>query len=321
MKPLGQFRGFTLLELLIVLALIGVLASLLIPAVQNAREAGRRAICQNNLKQIGIALLNYENSRSVLPVGSKSNGMTHGISWQLASASYLEELPLLDEFDIEGPHSGWVLMHPENGRIVDGVVIPPFICPSAMFPNLVRIGGFWLMTPSYVGIAGAVGADDFQESRTNACCIPSNDGVISAGGLLITNRSVSLKEVRDGSSKTIAVGEASDYVLRGATPFRIDSGFPNGWTMGTMGAGTPPNYAVPLPAWGITTVRYPINTRRYDLPGIDQDRGPNNPLVAPHPGGINSLFVGGGVDFLSQDIELLVLKRLASRDDLSLSSR
>jgi hypothetical protein len=207
-------------------------------------------------------------------------------------------------------------MHPQNGRIVDGLSIGTMICPSTPLATLYPVGNYRLMMPSYVGIAGAANDDTFHEARVSICCVPRNDGEIAAGGVLVPNRTIAIKEITDGTSKTIAVGEASDFVLnREGVAFRIDASFPSGWIMGTIVRGTPPDYSAPYPAWNITTIRYPPNTRQYDLPGIEQNRAPNNPLVSPHPGGVNVLFAAGSIDFLSEELDVRILKMLSTRDD------
>src|SRR4051794_31632051 len=105
-----RFHGFSLVELLIVFAIVGVLTSLLLPATQQAREVARRVRCQNNLKQLGLAILNYEQARRVFPTGARNSiDSTHGISWCVAIAPYLEEAAAMSAFDTRGPNSGWLL--------------------------------------------------------------------------------------------------------------------------------------------------------------------------------------------------------------------
>ena len=98
---------------------------------------------------------------------------------------------------------------------------------------------------------------------------------------------------------------------------RIDAAFPNGWLMGTGVRGTPPEYggAGPAPSWNITTIRYGLNERDYTLPGVSNNRGPNNPLLSPHGEGVNVVFGDGSVHLLSSEYDVLALKRSATRDD------
>ena len=95
--------GFTLVELLVVIAIIGILVALLLPAVQAAREAARRSQCANNLKQIGLAILNYESAHQVLPPGGITVGPCCGTqshtSWAIAILPQLEEMALYDQYD------------------------------------------------------------------------------------------------------------------------------------------------------------------------------------------------------------------------------
>jgi prepilin-type N-terminal cleavage/methylation domain-containing protein len=325
-------QGFTLVELLVVIAIIGLLIALLLPAVQAAREASRRASCINNLRQVGIAMLNYETARRELPVGAASHLVgplqtpTFGFSWWVGIASFAEMDQLvaaLDHSDTSS-HIGWVAVHGKNGQLVSKFSPGWWKCPSADLPEFWVVGQSLVACPSYVGIAGAANGSVFKESRVTPCCtVDLNAGEISAGGSLIPNRAVRLKAVTDGQSKTLAVGESSKTVFKkNGTAHRIDGAFPMGWIAGTSAMGTPPDYRYAVAgkdtrpsSWNITTIRYPPNVTDYELPGINDDRGANNPLTSTHPGGIHVLQLDGAVTMLHDDIELMILQQLSTRDD------
>jgi prepilin-type N-terminal cleavage/methylation domain-containing protein len=319
MRPIRQrLHAFTLVEMLIVVALIGILIALLIPAVQAAREASRRTSCQNNLRQVGLSLLNYESIHRLLPVGAQAN-ITFGISWWVPIVGSLGESAVQDQFDMRGPHAGSAIFHSYNGTLIDRVRIESMWCPSSPLPPLKRIGSLEVMMPSYVGIAGASRDQDFPESRISTCCLPEGRGEISGGGVLVPNLAIRLSQVIDGTTHTLIVSETSDFARDSAgREYHIDGGNPNGWIAGTTVLGTPPDYGTTIaaPSWNVTTVRYQPNTREYELPGIDDNRGANNPLVSAHPGVVAALTVDGAVQLLSDNTDIVCLKRLASRDDV-----
>ena len=109
--PFGRARGFTLVELLVVIAIIGILVALLLPAIQAAREAARRTQCQNNLKNLSLAVLTFENQRKALPpatnVATPSNSeliasaaaMDNELSWIVQILPQVEEQALFDKFE------------------------------------------------------------------------------------------------------------------------------------------------------------------------------------------------------------------------------
>ena len=321
----GSVRNaFTMVELLVIIASVSLLIALLLPAIQAVRESSRRSACQNNIKQTALALIEYESAKVELPTGARSQVMpvfmtgTHGVSWCVEILPYSEQTIVYERLDRDGLHSGLVLMHAENAQLANGVKIDSMLCPSSDIPTFWPVGSLELMMPSYVGIAGATSHDGFLETRVNTCCLPSSDGELSAGGTLIANESVKFKQVLDGLSNTMLLGEASDYITNeDGVRFRVDGGFPSGWITGTKGVGTPPTYGNPVvPVFNITSIRHPINTREYQLQGIRNNHGPNNPLVSAHSQGVNIAMGDASVRFFNEEIELLTLKRLATRDDM-----
>jgi prepilin-type N-terminal cleavage/methylation domain-containing protein len=325
--------GFSLVELLVVVGLIAVLVALLLPAVQSGREASRRVACGNHLRQVGIALLNYESAHRELPIGASSHVVealptaTFGFSWWVEASRFAELNTLVDALDrrLTSPHVGWVGVHGPNGKIVTGVEPEWWFCPSSDLQRLWVAGQSLVACPSYVGISGATPDDEFPETRVSPCCeIDADAGQISGGGALVPNRAVRLRKVTDGLSKTLAVGESSAVTFSSnGKPFRVDGAFPIGWLTGTRALGTPPDYrysdASPNSSrpssWNITTIAYAPNEREYELPGINENRGANNPLTSSHPGGVAVLALDGSVALLRDDVEILVFKRLATRDD------
>jgi prepilin-type processing-associated H-X9-DG protein len=183
---------------------------------------------------------------------------------------------------------------------------------------------FKVCRPSYVGVAGAVNGDDLTTSPVNVCCSPTPNGEISGGGILVPNSSVSIRDIHDGTSMTISVSECSDFSLEPSGMKRnVDGGFPNGWLSGTIGLGTPPLFrsnsssakAISPPVWNLTTIRYPINSKEYLRPGIEENHGPNHPLLSAHPKGVHALYVDGSVRLHPDNLELAVLRKLATRSD------
>lgn len=317
-------RGFTLIELLVTISITGLLATLLLPAIQSAREAGRATGCRNNLRQIGLALTNYETAQRRYPVGAEGRYdrklapvIMFGVSWWADTLAYLEQSSVAEQLDRTGAHTGLMLLNAHNGELVHEFMPEFFFCPSSSVTRTVRVGDYRVASPSYVGIAGASSHDRFPETRVSRCC--RVDGEISAGGVLVPNASLRGRRIKDGLSATLLVGEQSDYAYDSlGQPKRIDGGYPAGWIAGANALRTPPNYSDFFsPSYNITTLRHALNERSYSLPGIYEDRGANNPLVSPHPGIVHLLYCDGSVHAANEATSIAVLKSLATRDEAS----
>jgi prepilin-type N-terminal cleavage/methylation domain-containing protein len=324
-------RGFTLVELLVVIAIIGILVGLLLPAVQAAREAARRMQCQNNLKQMGLALHNYESTYGRFPAGGYGThlNLDTGFSWMISILPYCEQANIYNQLTFSGPGVGWVgprnSVGWQNGMVINNVKVPFLLCPSGTVPEFNTFGGpgITVMRPQYVGISGAADGNGFVNSpgRVKGCCTQSGTatGVISSGGILTPVRNRKLGDITDGTSNTIAIGEISAYGrdLVG-TPLAL-----NGFL--GLQAGSLSNVAVedwPVASGllhrvlNITTVQYPPNSNRSIAnPGVNPNMGSNNPLLSEHTGGTQAARADGSVHFMSQNMDLRLLRLVATRDD------
>lgn len=322
------YRGFTLVELLVVIAIIGVLVALLLPAVQAAREAARRMSCGNNLKQIGLGLQNYHDAFKTFPFGvRRQNGW--GPSWWVGLLPFAEQTNVYDRFDMVGDDNGWADGNTTTESLVHNLVIDYMLCPSSPLPQKNKVPGTnsLAMMPHYVGIAGVHAdlavAGGFTEVRRKVCCtccVNSDSGQTSGGGMLTTNTTINMAAVTDGTSNTMIVSEASDWAFDAAGDKKhIDPGYPQGWTMSSSSSGKADGTANTgrfKRHFNLTTLRYQIGLTNYDLPGVSDNHGSNNPLLSAHAAhGVNTVFVDGSVHYLSSTLNAGTLARLATRDD------
>jgi len=214
--PRRRPYGFTLVELLVVIAIIGVLVALLLPAIQAAREAARRAQCQSNIKQLGLALLNYHSSRNVFPasitfpVGSgipwnPSLSTTHGPNWVIEILPFIEQQALYKEFDLSKPINNSANLVPR------GRTIPLMLCASDSYNQAgpfggssANEGGNWAR-----GNYGANGALGFMHHTYRPAA--GRDAELwldqRTRGVMGVNTALEIGQILDGTSSTILVGE------------------------------------------------------------------------------------------------------------------
>ncbi len=318
MRTRVETRGFTLIELLVVISIIGVLIALLLPAVQAAREAARRVQCTNNLKQIGLALHNYESSAGALPPSLCMRGVGNTVLWNGGWSVHGRILPVLEQgnafnainFDLE-------YEVPQNTTVLS-LTVSGYICPSEV-KTMPRVeDGIPFGVTNY----GFCMGDWFVWARFGG---PENRSAFGP------NRSRRLAEFTDGLSQTVLAAEVRTYrplrmdcgglanintpnavpapdtdpfavapeYLGGSCDYEVEghtewfdggvyqSGFTTAWT---------PNKKVPDPATG----------ESLDLIGQREKKG--GPTFAAinsgsyHPGGVNVLMGDGSVHFVKDSI-------------------
>ena len=314
-------NGFTLIELLVVIAIIGVLVGLLLPAVQQAREAARRTSCTNNMKQIGLALHNHHDTYGRLPPGSSrdqapygtvtSAGGWGGRGWYVYLLQFTEEQQIWDAGGSTSNGTSVILPGWARGMTMNGIR-----CPSSRLPaSATHNQSLGVTISCYQPISGAVDGliPSFTESRNRVNS--GTQGTQSWGGVLPANSHIKFKDCVDGLSNSIAVGEMSDLMVdtSGNTQeWGTNTQF--GWTLGVGG-----NFGTNLggSAYNTSTIRHLINQKTgwSGTTGGVSRGGFNVPMNSAHPGGCNGLLLDGSVLFLQETTSLQTLAQLATRDD------
>lgn len=299
--------GFTLIELLVVIAIIAVLIALLLPAVQQARESARRTQCRNNMKQIGLALHNYESTMTCFPLGSFAPWNTVP-NWRLQLFPYIDQAPLFSLMDFTQSIAGNVTN--SNTNYLSSLKIQGYICPSSNLDPCANIvnNPRNIQIPMYVGISGAT-----PDVAGRTIGSSSNyGGFYTSNGMLLHNKITRIRDATDGTTNVIIVAEQSGRV--GITDMR--SGYYGGYTGTTFSGEVSASVPNGADSWstGLTGVQYRINAPTM-AGGSDNPWDANTVVNSFHAGGIHVLMTDGSVRFISDNIDFTTFRNLCSRDD------
>ena len=277
--------GFTLVELLVVIAIIGILVGMLLPAVQQVREAARRIQCANQCRQIGLAVINYESAHREFPPGWMVNDQSSlsGWSWAAIVLPFLEQENLSDQIDFGLPV--------ENNTVVINEVLPVFLCPSDPATDIVTLES----NVTVVGSGGGSGTTTATQSsgssqsvaRSNYSgvfgTLETNEDPERGNGTFFADSQIGFRQIRDGSSNTMMIGERRND-FGGVTWVGAISGVPEPFARIVGAADVTPN----------------SNDDRFEA------------FRSYHPGGINVTLADGSTQFISDNIDEITFRGYAS---------
>ena len=296
-------RAFTLVELLIVIAIIGTLVCLLLPAVQSVRESARRMKCLNNLRQVGVGLHAHHAARDCFPTGVSATGVRHHWVAQL--------LPYLDENPLAGIYDYTVRFDDAKNQAAVQTPLPIMSCPSTpggplQHPRFkTSAPTWWAYAADYAGSDGPSSAL-WTAPAVVSFTKPANIDGFFKGYVAPGEKGRRIREIVDGTSKTIAVFECAAR--------------PQVWAFGRMVPGSGQFSSSPLATkyaslcgWADTNV-FAVRGFRQDLtqadpanqyksPGAQLVNGSNNwGIYGVHPGGASVACADGSVRFLDDSV-------------------
>jgi prepilin-type N-terminal cleavage/methylation domain-containing protein len=298
--------GFTLVELLVVIAIIGILVALLLPAVQAAREASRRTQCSNNLKQIGLALHNFEETHGFLPPGGVSGSrprqphlkfriptrIEHG--WAVFLLPFIEQQALYDRYDMR---RDW--RTPQN-RAVRETNLPFMKCPTTpMWDRMDQqsFGGYGTVKSAVTDY----GVNNAINRSLYALRVIDEQSFRNPYGVMRVNELQRFSDINDGLSNTMWIFE--------------DAGRPFQWIAGHK-RGSREN----ITGTGWANRHNEFITHGYNFEGTGSP-GPcavnctnNNEIYGFHPGGAMGVVGDGSVRFIADTVSIRVVGRLLTRD-------
>ena len=330
-------RAFTLIELLVVIAVIGILMALLLPAVQQAREAARRAACKNNLKQLGLAIHNYNDALKCLPPGRITNFNVPGEG--RCYSAYAHLLPYIDQghaydminFSFSPEQGAMTPGVPENTTVLN-LLVATLLCPSD-----------W----EGVKLQGDSGVHNYPLCTGSTYPLsPRNPWGVPVNGVFFENSSIRFKDISDGVSRTVCISETiiatpGSAVWDGVTR-------ENGFVLTLGNTNAPPNgpgltdYDAQCTTPGLALQRTRGSRWLYGAPGhsmYNHHRPPNDSRMdcrgglphssrldpywkelslsvaarSKHPGGVHALFCDGSVQFIDNGINGATWGSLATR--------
>jgi len=293
-------RGFTLVELLVVIGVISVLLAILIPAVNAARDAARKTSCANNVRQIGLGLLNFESARDKFPAGqtwvSRQPRDSFPYAWSALLLGFIEQQAVLDRLDMQQ-----IFLTPGN-LAAASTIIPTYLCPSTsrrekhrnsseQLFNLRGQPGEGLACMDYLGIAGP--SPDSVNPATGELYGSQRGILIGTKGLprgdqIKAPNPVRAQSVTDGMAYTACVTECTGRGLDGDKDYH--GTWVSGRNVGHIAKGV--NSSKPRKAW----------TRER--------------IFSEHTGGAFFLMCDGSAHFLENGTDKLVLKALSSRNGM-----
>ncbi len=287
--------GFTLIELLVVIGIIGILVALLLPAVQQAREAARRMQCQSHLKQIAIAIHNYHSAFNTFPPGYMSrfdatgNDTGPGWGWGALILPQIEQAPLYSQIDFNVG-----IEHPSNAtaRLTR---IPTYLCPSDSAPDQWQVAKRSLSTGAFISNICEVGSANY------VAMFGTFEPGVDGDGLFFRNQQMQMQDILDGSSHTLMIGERSFSLGEATWTGAVTEGVivPDG----SDGVGTGPPESASSMVLGHSGDGY--------SPG--DPRSHVNQFYSHHVGGVQFLFADGHVSFVTNSLDYTVYQSVTTR--------